>query len=142
MVQGSAGDDGVIQYTTVADVTMNLHPVLSDEATVLTADGPVSKSATHNSAILFRESGKDVNFVNVMTFGDDPADMDVAATTDAEGNVTVTITRDGETLTLVSTEACNVTVVDNDTVLADEDRPLILTRESPGTEVLPAVPAE
>ena len=133
VVTGIASAGEAIQYTTVADVTMNLRPVLSDEATVLTADGPVSKDATHNSVILFRESGTDVNFVNVMTFGDDPADMTVDATADADGNVTVTITRDGEVLTLVSTEACNVTVVDNDTVLADEDQPLILTR-SPAAE--------
>jgi hypothetical protein len=129
VVQGNAPAGETIQYTTVADVTMNLHPILTDEGTVLTADGPVSKYATHNSAILFRESGTDVNFVNVMTFGDDPADMSVDATSDDEGNVTVMIVRDGEVLTLVSTEACNVTVVDNDTVLADEDRPLIFTRE-------------
>jgi hypothetical protein len=63
-----------------------------------------------------------------------PVVADSAMILTADGPVfkdsTVTVTRNGETLTLVSTEACNVTVVDNDTVLAEEDRPLILTRES------------
>ncbi len=130
VVTGTAPADAPIQYTTPAGTTMNLHPVLSDDATVLTADGPILKTTTCNSTILFRENGTDVNFVNVFTFGDDPADMQVDATSDAEGNVTVTVVRNGEKLTLVSTEACNVTVVDNDTELADEDRPLILTRET------------
>ncbi len=129
VVRGDVPTDAAIQYETMAGTTMNMHLAVADSAIILTADGPVLDDATHNSAFMVRDRGTDVNFVNVITFGEDPADMAVDAVVDDEGNVTVTMIRDGEHITLTSTEACEATVIDNDTDIPEEDRPLILTRE-------------